>query len=149
MPEGRRLLLAGSPAGHGRATSLGSWGIVRRLRRLLLLPDQEGASTAPHLHLGSPQAGSSVSQGDEADVQQGSQAPAPAPEERGGKPTRVRGALQAPLVALQATSFLDMGAPTEAVLPAAAPSQGELSIFNASCTQLEQWQPVHHVSRIV
>ncbi len=128
MPEGRRLLLAGSQAGQGAGTPLGSWGIVRRLRRLLLLPGQEGVSSAAHLHLGSPQAGSDVSQGDEVDVQQGSQAPAPTPEERGEKPTRVQGALQAPLVALQATSFLDMGAPTEAVLPAAAPSQGEVLI---------------------
>ena len=126
MPDGRRLLGGGTPAGQGRAAPQGSWGIVRRLRRLLLLPGQEGASSAAHLHLGSPQAGSDVSQGDEVDVQQGSQAPAPAPEERGEKATRVQGALQAPLVALQATSFLDMGAPTEAVLPAAAPSQGAL-----------------------
>ena len=105
---------------------MGSWGIVRRLRRLLLLSDQDGASLASHLQLGSPQAGSSVSQGDEVDVQQDSWALAPAAEERGAKPTRVQGTLQAPLVALQATSFLDMGAPTEAVLPGAAPSQGTL-----------------------
>ena len=116
----------GSPGGQGRAAPTGSWGIVRRLRRLLLLPDQAGNSSAPHLHLSSPQAGSSVSQGDEVDVQQGSQAPGPAAEERAGKPTRVQGALQAPLVAMQATSFLDEGAPTEAVLPGAAPSQGTL-----------------------
>ena len=121
MPEGRRLLGAGSPAGQGRTGAEGSWGIVGRLRRLLLLPGQERASSAQHLSLGSPQAGSSVSQ---RDVRQGSQAPSPALVERGEKPTRVEGALQAPLVALQATSFLDMGGPTEAVLPAAAPSQG-------------------------
>ena len=99
---------------------------------MLLLPGQEGASSAPRLHLGSPQSGSSVSRGDEVDVQQGSQARA----------------LQAPLVALQATSFLDMGAPTEAVLPAAAPSQGEQYI---QCLRMhpEQWQPVCHVHGIV
>ena len=141
MPEGRRLLGLGKAAGQGGAIPLGSWGIVRRLRKLLLLPGQEGASSAPHLHLGSPQAGSSVSQGDEVDVQQGSQAPATAPEERGRKPIRVQGALQAPLVALQATSFLDMGAPTEAVLPAAAPSQGERFI-PVPLKHHEQW---HHV----
>lgn len=127
MPEGRRLLGAGSPAGQGRADSEGSWGIMGRLRRLLLLPGQEGASSVQQLHLGSSQAGRGVSQGDEVDVHQGSQAPSPALLGREEKPTRVQGALQAPLVALQATSFLDMGAPTEAVLPAAAPSQGRPS----------------------
>ena len=103
---------------------MGSWGIVRGLRRLLLLPGQEGASSAPHLQLGSPQAGQNVSQGDEVDVWRGSQAPAPGSEERDKKPSRVAGSMQAPIVALEATSFLDEGAPTEAVMPAAAPSQG-------------------------
>ena len=108
--------------------------LLKGVRRLLLLPDQTGAGSAAHLQLGSAGTGSNVSQGDEVD---GGQAPGPAGQGQGDKPTRVQGAQQAPLVALQATSFLDMGAPSEAVQPAAAPSHGRaLPSHSSACSDL-------------
>jgi len=102
--------------------------LLQGVRRLLLLPDQTGASSAAHLQLGSAGAGSNVSQGDEVD---GGQTFGPAGQ--GEKHTRVQGVQQAPLVALEATSFLDMGAPSEAVQPAAAPSHGKALLSHSWC----------------
>lgn len=128
VSEGRRLLGAGSKAGSsggGGSKAPGArWGLLQGLRRLLLLspePDQAPADSPPHLQLGSASAGGALRQGV---VQREPQAPAPAPQEQDRKPVRVQGVQLAPLIALQATSFLDVGAPTKAVQPAAAPSHG-------------------------
>lgn len=106
-----------------RFKSFPQFVLLQGVRRLLLLPDQTGASSAAHLQLGSAGAGSNVSQGDKVD---GGQILGPTGQGQGEKHTRVQGVQQAPLVALEATSFLDMGASSEAVQPAAAPSHGKV-----------------------
>ena len=132
VSEGRRLLGTGSPGGQGRRQTAASWGILRSLRRLLQAQsDQAMPGSLPHLQHGSALAGNNLSEGDE-DV---ASPPAAASQGQGQNPLRAQGAQDKPLMALRALSFLDMGAPTNAVHPAAAPSNGDaLTLLHAAPT---------------
>ena len=142
VSEGRRLLGAGSPGGQGRRQIAATWGILRSLRRLLQAqPDQAAPGSLPHLQHGSALAGNNLSEGDE-DV---ASPPAAASQGQGQNPLRAQGVQDRPLVALRALSFLDMGAPTNAVHPAAAPSNGDaLTLLHAAPTLVPKL-PCHYL----
>jgi hypothetical protein len=110
------LLGAGSLGGQGRQQAAASWGILLSLRRLLQV--QSDQAMLSHLQHGSASAGNELSEGDEH------VASLPAAASQGQEQRALR-AQEAPLVALRALSFLDMGAPTDAVHPAAAPAHGD------------------------
>ena len=144
MPEGRRLLGSGSPGASGRVAAAAGHGFLQGLRRLLLLPDQAAPSPALHLQLGSGNSSADLRQGDEVDSQQAAAAPRPSLGAEHGKPTRLlSGNIVAPVAALEAASFLDTGAPTSAIQPAAAPSKGAYAHKQGSYLS-----PVPHLNRL-